>query len=94
MSQSADKASRMTIDVRLSPDEALVLFEWLSKRDNDHALDPLIEHWSEQLVLWTILAQLEKALAEPFDPAYSAILAAARERLVAGIAREDQRRVR
>ncbi len=78
----------------LTSDEALVLFEWLSKRDGDDALDPLIEHWSEQLVLWGLLAQLEKTLAEPFDPEYSRLLAAARERLVEGIAPEDRRRAR
>ena len=71
-----------------------MLFEWLSKRDDDEALEPLIEHWSEQLVLWGLLGQLEKTLAEPFADNYADLLTAARERLVAGIAPEDRKRVK
>ncbi len=82
------------VQIQLTADEALVLFEWLSKRDDDDALDPLIEHWSEQLVLWTITAQLEKTLVEPFDPNYLDLLRSARERLVAHIAPEDRKRVK
>lgn len=82
------------LKLELTPDEALVLFEWLSKMDDGAALEPLIEHWSEQLVLWTILTQLERALAEPFDPKYADLLEAARERLVAGIAPEDRKRAK
>jgi hypothetical protein len=82
----------LVVQLKLSADEALVLFEWLSKREDDGALEPLIEHWSEQLVLWSLLGQLQKSLAEPFDPNYAQLIAAARERLVAGIAPEDQKR--
>jgi len=82
------------VKLELSPDEALVLFEWLSNRDGDDALQPLIEHWSEQLVLWSLLGQLEKTLAEPFDAKYGDLLTAARERLVAGIAPADRKRVK
>jgi hypothetical protein len=82
------------VQLRLSPDEALVLFDWLSKRDDDDALDPLIEHWSEQLVLWRLLGQLEKKLVEPFHPKYSELLSAAQERLVADIPPEDRKRAR
>lgn len=65
MSESDDRASRTPIEVQLTPDEALVLVEWLS-------------------------TQLEKILLEPFDPAYSAMLATARQRLVARIAPEGE----
>jgi hypothetical protein len=82
------------VTLELSQDEALVLFEWLSNRGEDNALEPLIEHWSEQLVLWDLLAQLEKTLAEPFAANYGDLLTAARERLVAGIAPEDRKRVK
>lgn len=86
--------SELPVRLKLSADEALVLFEWLSKRDDDDALDSLIEHWSEQLVLWRLLRQLEKTLAEPFRPDYAGLLVAARERLVAGIPTEDRHRAR
>lgn len=82
------------VKIHLTADEALVLFEWLSNRDDDAALEPLMEHWSEQLVLWSILAQLQSTLPEPFDPKYSHLVAAARERLVADIAPEDRKRVK
>lgn len=82
------------MQIQLTPDDALVLFEWLSRRDEDDALEPTIEHWSEQLVLWSVLAQLEKTLAEPFDPSYKELLNEARERLVADIAPEDRKRVK
>ena len=42
---------RRPVTLELSPDQALVLFEWLSNRGDDEALEPLIEHWSEPLVL-------------------------------------------
>ena len=36
---------------------------------------------AEQRALWNICCLLEKELAEPFDPAYLALLSAARDRL-------------
>jgi hypothetical protein len=83
-----------SVRLHLTHDEALVLFEWLSEREDDGALDPLIEHWSEQLVLWRLQGQLEKALVEPFHPEYRELLASARERLVADIPPEDRKRAR
>jgi hypothetical protein len=40
------------------------------------------EHQAEQRVLWEIEAQLEKALVEPLQPDYAALVSAARERLI------------
>jgi hypothetical protein len=64
-------------------DQALGLFEWI-KRENDGGPELPTQHHAEMSVLWTIEAQLEKTLVEPFSPDYVALIAAARERLVAG----------
>ncbi len=67
------------IDFGLSRDEALVLYEWISrfnKRD-----DVTFEDQAEQRVLWDIEASLEAILEEPFSNEYDALLAAARGRI-------------
>src|SRR5262245_41829472 len=38
-----------TVHVQLSCNEVLVLFKWLSKRDDDDSLEPLIEPQTERL---------------------------------------------
>lgn len=79
--------THMTPSLSLSSDEALVLFEWLSERSAGVKLYD--EHdrpiSAEEFVLNRILAQLEKALAEPFDPAYRELLASARQRILASV---------
>lgn len=67
----------MTLD--LSADEALVLFEFLSRWDETGTFD-LVDQ-AEQRVLWDVLAGLEGQLTEPFSPDYGALVAAARTRL-------------
>ncbi|WP_242338713.1 MULTISPECIES: hypothetical protein [Anaeromyxobacter] len=64
----------------LTHDQALVLFEWLSREDGRSGLPT--EHQAEQKVLWEVEAQLERALAEPLQPVYAAAVSAARERLI------------
>ncbi|MFN3202341.1 MAG: hypothetical protein ACE366_28340 [Bradymonadia bacterium] len=69
--------SKVTIE--LTGDEALVLFEWITrftKRENEG-----FEDQAEERVLWQIEAVLEKALVEPFKPDYDRLLAAARARV-------------
>jgi hypothetical protein len=73
-----------TVALNLTRQEALVLFDWLATKGakvetNDN---------SEQIVLWKVEAQLEKALTEPFADDYSAILEKAR-RSVRAAAMED-----
>jgi hypothetical protein len=74
----------MAASINLSSDEALVLFEWLSERATgidlyDEKDRPIC---AEELVLNRIRGQLEKALIEPFDPAYRELLSAARQRIL------------
>jgi hypothetical protein len=68
------------ISIGLTRDEALILFEFLSRiNQTDH--DNILEDVSEQKVLWTIEGQLERILVEPFKPDYLEIIKAARKRL-------------
>jgi hypothetical protein len=66
--------------IQLSRDEALVLFEWLHRsEDEDRASPP--EHPAEQVALWNLSALLERELVEPFKQNYSQLVVEARERL-------------
>lgn len=64
------------VKLELTPNEALVLFEYLSRfSDTD---DPTIHDQSERRVLWDLCCQLESTLVEPFRADYRELLDAAR----------------
>jgi hypothetical protein len=66
--------------LRLTRDEALVLFELLHHwEDQDRVTQP--EHHAGQIALWNLSCLLERELIEPFDPAYERLLNEARTRL-------------
>jgi hypothetical protein len=65
-----------TVDLKLSGEHALVLFEWLSRFNK--VGDAKFEDQAEQRVLWDLEAMLESILVEPLDPRYDALLADAR----------------
>jgi hypothetical protein len=67
------------INIELSKDEGLVLFEMLSRFSNNEELR--IVDQSEQRVLWNIQAELEKLLTNPFQADYQDLLLKARERV-------------
>ena len=67
------------IDIQISKDEAIVLFEFLSRFSEKDKLK--IEHQAEQRALWNLTCVFEKILAEPFREDYLEILKEARERL-------------
>jgi hypothetical protein len=71
------------ITIHLSPDEALVLFEFFSRFCDDED-DFRLRHTAEYLAFMRISAQLDKALREPFLPEYTDLLRAARDRMAAG----------
>ncbi len=62
-------------DVSVSPDEALVLFEWLSELDTSKL------NAAEMAAVNALTAALERRLVAPFQPNYQELLAAARSRL-------------
>lgn len=66
----------MTVHIELSDDEAVVLFDWLSRHDDPNALK--FQDQAEQRVLWDLLAHLENALDAPLSPDYENRLANAR----------------
>lgn len=67
------------INLRLTKEEAIVLFEMLSRFGENDKLE--IEDQSEQQVLWNLCASLESMLDEPFDKGYVTILENARAML-------------
>lgn len=67
------------VHIQLSNDEALVLFEMVSRLDSDQGVR--FEHQAEHRVLWSIEAQLQPLLREPLLPNYRSLLAAARDRV-------------
>lgn len=64
------------IRIELSDDEALVLFDFLSRFSETDELK--IEDQSEVRVLWNICCDLEKILVGPFLENYDELLEAAR----------------
>jgi hypothetical protein len=67
------------IQINLNKDEAIVLFEFLSRFSNKDKLE--IADQSEARVLWNILCDLEKKLVEPFSEKYTEILEESREKI-------------
>ena len=65
------------IQINLSNDEALILFQFLARFSDDEILE--IADQSEERVLWSIHCDLEKILAEPFTENYAEILEKARK---------------
>lgn len=68
------------IEMRLSSDEALVLFEWLTHY-NERSTSTDFQDQSEQRALWNLEANLESVLPEPLSKDYRVALEAARDRL-------------
>jgi hypothetical protein len=65
------------INIRLTKDEALVLFEFISRfNEADHKA--LFQDQSEQKMMWLMEGQLQKILAEPFRQDYKEIIDKAR----------------
>ena len=70
------------LQLTISHNEAIVLFEFLSRFSETDILG--IKHPSEEKVLWRVLSTLEKSLVEPFSQNYDQILASARKSLIDG----------
>lgn len=67
---------RRKVNLELSREQALVLFEWLSNFNATE--DRQFDDQAEERVLWDIEAMLESSLVEPFDARYKELLAEAR----------------
>ena len=70
------------LSLSLTRDEALVLFEILSRYAESSDEDAVaIADPAERQAIWNLLACLEKELHEPFLPIYSDFLATAKSKL-------------
>jgi hypothetical protein len=70
------------MQIEISDDEALVLFELLfSYGDSDDDRRLVLRHAAERNALWALSAQLEKVLVAPFQKDYQEVLSAARTRI-------------
>ena len=65
-----------TVPISLSLNEAVVLFEFLSR--NAQSRELRIEHDAERTVLADLLCTLERQLVAPFNSNYADVLATAR----------------
>ena len=67
------------MQIELTSDEALVLFELLSRYSRSGAL--VVDDQAEQRALWNLLTVLERQLVEPLRPEYAELLHRAQEGL-------------
>ncbi len=66
------------MDIKLSQDEALILYDWLNKIAKDENISTDI---AERQVLWRVEAQLDKDLDESFISNYIELVENAKERI-------------
>jgi hypothetical protein len=67
------------VTIELTSDEALVLFDWLSRFNQKD--DVAFEDDAEQRVLFDLESKLESMLTAPLDSNYKGLLAYARTRV-------------
>ena len=80
MDKTEEHLANLQID--LSPSEAIVLFELLSRFTENDTLS--IEDDAEARVLWNLQAELETKLVEPLRSDYHELLKHAREEVKGG----------
>lgn len=66
-----------SVSIQLSHDQALVLFEWIARRNGLDQAD-IFEDRAEQRVLWDMEAALESTLPEVLHSDYVMLVDAAR----------------
>lgn len=69
------------VTIEFTKDEALVLFEFISRINEQELLIPLFEDQAEQRATWNLECLFQKELVEPFDHRYKEIIQEARNRL-------------
>lgn len=71
--------TEVKMTLQLSRDEALLLFEWVSRFNKTRTL--AFEDQAEERVLWDLESHLESTLVDPFGKDYADELARARARI-------------
>ncbi|RZF20471.1 MULTISPECIES: hypothetical protein [Halobacteriovorax] len=74
--------------IEFSKEEALVLFEYLARVNNDDALENTFLDESEKRVIWNLEASFEEKLVEPFKSDYNMILKRARSKILSKISND------
>ncbi len=72
------ETDREHVNLILSTNEALVLYEYLARTAKARAQDPLVEDQAELRVLWDLESMLESRLESLTAPDYGSQLATAR----------------
>jgi hypothetical protein len=67
--------------VSLTHDEALVLYDWIHRMEDEKRVEALTAHKGETVALWNLSALLERELVEPFQANYGSLVDDARARL-------------
>ena len=67
------------VEIELTKDEAIVLFEFLTRFSDNKKLN--VKHQAEERALWNLQCLLEPELSEILLPDFDKILNKARERL-------------
>lgn len=67
------------VKITITKDEALVLFDFLSRFSNTDVLT--IQDQAEKRALWNLTCVFERVLVEPFSTEWPSIIKAARNRL-------------
>jgi hypothetical protein len=69
------------VTIKLSPDEALVLMEWLYRISDRPDFKEIVPEAAERVAVWALHGNLETQSVDLFRDDYAERLAAARERL-------------
>lgn len=69
------------LELRLTSDEALVLFDWIHRMEDERYANVPVAHKGELAALWHLNAVLETVVVESFSADYRELVEAARERL-------------
>jgi hypothetical protein len=90
-SRYGDHVNDETVTMKLTPDQAFVLSDWLYEvMDKSDQLSALVTDRAVWSPLYTISGTLDKALPEVFVPDYVDRLNAARRRLLEAMGGEDE----
>ena len=76
-------SDRQFVTVRLTHDEALVLFDITQRLNEDDCFGELATDQAELVTWWNLTAALEPLIDEAFSPDFDQRLSAAKARLVA-----------
>jgi hypothetical protein len=82
-SAQGHEAQQAPVVVHLRPDEALVLFDWIHRTEEERQFGSVTEHPAEIAALWALSCVLESTLVGPFRLDYKRLVDEARRRLIA-----------